>query len=56
MDDLGERHAELVLVANELDTVLDIRQLFAERPDAPEPTMTTSTFSLVAMVTTSCPA
>jgi hypothetical protein len=37
VDDPGERHAKLVFVADEFDTVLDIRQLFAERPDAAEP-------------------
>jgi len=34
MDDLGERHAKLVLVAHEFDAVLDVRQLLTERDDA----------------------
>src|ERR1700716_3585869 len=35
--DLAERHAELVLVARELDAVLDVRHFLAERPDAGQP-------------------
>src|SRR5215472_13479001 len=34
MDDLRERHAELILLAHELDAVLDVRQLFAEGSEA----------------------
>src|SRR5262249_47602103 len=34
MDDLCKRHTELVLVARDLDAVLDVRQGFAERIDA----------------------
>ena len=34
MDDFGERHAKLVLVAHELDAVLNVWQLLAECPDA----------------------
>ena len=37
MHDLAERHAELVLVARELDAVLDVRHFLAERPDAGQP-------------------
>src|SRR5262249_35316109 len=38
MDDLRKRHTELVLVARELDAVLDVRQSLAERIDAGQST------------------
>ena len=37
MDDLRQRHAEFVLVARELDAVLDVRHLLAEGVDPGEP-------------------
>src|SRR6202035_3539193 len=34
MDDFGERHAKLVLIAHGFDAVLNVWQLLAECPDA----------------------
>ena len=39
MNDLGERHAELVFVADQLDAVLDVWQFLSERPDAAQPSL-----------------
>jgi hypothetical protein len=37
VDDLRQRHAEFVLVARELDAVLDVRHFFPEGIDSGEP-------------------